>query len=315
VQPPPDRSRSRSQLLEALAAGPVGLAALADRTGLSRAAVRDGLDALERAGFEFRETETGYAVDSVPEYGGGAIEYDLSVPVAVEYHDRLPSTNARARELATRGANDLAVVAAEQTGGRGRRDRTWASPPGGIWLSILLRPTAPAAHAPVYTLGGAVAVADAVPAAVGARIKWPNDVLVGGRKLAGVLTETATTGGELDWVIVGIGLNANVDPADLPGEDPTSLRAELGPVDRRQLAQRMIERTHELAGAPAEILPAWRRLADTLGRRVRVETDTETIVGEAVDVTFPGALVVETPGGRRTVAAGECEHLRPADPG
>ncbi len=315
MQSPSDRSRSRSQLLEALAAGPAGLAALADRTGLSRAAVRDGLAALERAGFEFRETETGYAVDSVPEYGGGAIEYGLSVPVAVEYHDRLPSTNARARELAARGASDLAVVAAEQTGGRGRRDRRWASPPGGVWLSILLRPAAPAAHAPVYTLGGAVAVADAVPAAVGARIKWPNDVLVGERKLAGVLTETATTGGELDWVIVGIGLNANVDPADLPGEDPTSLQAELGPVDRRQLAQRIIERTHELAGAPEEILPAWRKLADTLGRRVRVETDSETIVGEAVDVTFPGAVVVETADGRRTVAAGACEHLRPADSG
>ena len=313
MQSPPDRFRR--QLLEALAAGPVGLAALADRTGLSRAAVRDGLDALKRAGFAFRETETGYAVDSPPEYGAGAIEYGLSVPVAVEYHERLPSTNARARELATRGASDLAVVAAEQTGGRGRRDRTWASPPGGIWLSILLRPAVPAAHAPVYTLSGAVAVADAVPAAVGARIKWPNDVLVGERKLAGVLTETATTGGELDWVIVGIGLNANVDPADLPGEDPTSLRAELGPVDRRQLAQRIIERTHELAGAPAEILPAWRGLADTLGRRVRVETDSETIVGEAVDVIFPGALIVETPRGRRTVATGECEHLRPADPG
>ncbi|PSP16938.1 biotin--[acetyl-CoA-carboxylase] ligase [Halobacteriales archaeon QH_10_67_13] len=312
MQSPPDRSRG--QLLEALAAGPVGLAALADRTGLSRAAVRDGLDALERAGFEFRETETGYAVDSVPAYGAGAIEYGLSAPVAVAYHDRLPSTNARARELATRGVSDIAVVAAEQTGGRGRRDRTWASPRGGVWLSILLRPAGSAAHAPVYTLAGAVAVADAIPDEVAARIKWPNDILVGKRKLAGVLTETATTGGELDWVIVGIGVNANVDPTDLPGEDPTSLRAELGLVDRRQLAQRIIERTHELAGAPEDILPAWRRLADTLGRRVRVETDSETIVGEAVDVTFPGALVVETPASRRTVAAGECEPLRPADP-
>ena len=306
----PDRLQSRRRLLERLTVGPATSTELAEGSGLSQSAVDEQLDALERAGFGIRETARGYVVDACPEYGGGAIEYGLSAPVAVAYHNQLGSTNARARELATGGARDVAVVADEQTGGRGRRDREWTSPQGGVWLSLVLGPAAPARYAPIYTLAGAVAVARAVPAVVDARIKWPNDVLVDGRKLAGVLTETATTGGELDWLIVGIGINANVDPTDLPGDDPTSLQAELGTVDRRRLAQATIEHTYELADTPEEILPAWRTLADTLGRRVRIETDAETIVGEAVEVTFPGSLIVETPDGRRTVAAGDCEHLR-----
>jgi BirA family biotin operon repressor/biotin-[acetyl-CoA-carboxylase] ligase len=116
--------------------------------------------------------------------------------------------------------------------------------------------------------------------------------------------------GQVSWLLVGIGVNANVD-ADVLPDDATSVRAEAGDVDRRVFVQRLLEVFDDLRGAPDAVLDAWREHADTLGRRVRVETRTETIEGEAVDVVFPGALVVRTDDGDRTVRAGDCEHLRP----
>lgn len=311
------RLHAQARLLSCLETGPTPVRALANQTGLSPAAVGDHLDALHAEGFEFCETAAGYRVTACPAYGGGAIAYGLDAPVAVAYYDRVVSTNDRARELAAAdraatatAAADIAVVADAQTGGRGRRDRAWASPPGGVWLSVLFRPDAPATQAPLYQLAGAVAAARAVP--VEARIKWPNDVLLDGQKLAGVLTEAETAGGSVESVIIGIGINANVDPDALPGDHPTSLAAETGSADRRQIAQTTIETAHELVANPGRILPMWRSLAGTLGQMVRVETTVGTVIGRAVDVTAPGALVIDTGNGRQTVTAGQCEHLRPA---
>jgi BirA family biotin operon repressor/biotin-[acetyl-CoA-carboxylase] ligase len=133
----------------------------------------------------------------------------------------------------------------------------------------------------------------------------------GGRKLAGILTEMEGEADRVSWVLVGIGVNANVDTESLPA-GATSIRTEAGDVDRRLFVQRLLERFDDLRGEPEGILDAWREYADTLGRRVRVETTQESIVGEAVDVVFPGALVVRTAEGDRTVHSGDCEHLRPA---
>jgi BirA family biotin operon repressor/biotin-[acetyl-CoA-carboxylase] ligase len=120
--------------------------------------------------------------------------------------------------------------------------------------------------------------------------------------------------GEADrvsWLVVGIGVNANIDRDALP-PGATSIRAEAGDVDRRVFVQRLLERFHELRGDPEAVLPAWREHSATLSRRVRVETPGGVVEGEAVDVTFPGALVVRTDDGERTVHAGDCEHLRTA---
>jgi BirA family biotin operon repressor/biotin-[acetyl-CoA-carboxylase] ligase len=303
---------TRIRILEALDERPVAGPDLADRLDISRAAVWKHVEALREDGFEIASGDEGYELGSIPEFGP-AIAFGLDAPVTVEYHDSIDSTNRRARELAAQGRENVVVVADEQTGGRGRLDREWASPSGGVWLSVLVRPEVPAAHAPIYTLAAAVATTRAVrEAGVEATIKWPNDVRVGERKLAGILTEMEGEADRIEWLVVGIGLNANVDPADVPAEDATSLRAETGDVNRRLLTQRLIEAFYDRHGNHDEVLGAWREYADTLGRRVRVETGTRTVTGEAVGVEFPGTLRVDTGDGVETVAAGDCEHLRPA---
>ncbi|PSQ49348.1 biotin--[acetyl-CoA-carboxylase] ligase [Halobacteriales archaeon SW_6_65_15] len=193
---------TRRGVLERLADGPVPGPALADELGVSRNAVWKHVEALREAGFEIESKEGGggYVLDGVPEFGGPAVEFGLDAPFEVEYHDAIASTNDRARELAAEAASDAVVLADEQTGGRGRLDREWSGPPGGVWLSLVLAPDLPPAHVPALTLAAAVATTDAArQAGVPAEIKWPNDVLVappadaeterGGKKLAGILTE------------------------------------------------------------------------------------------------------------------------------
>lgn len=306
---------TRAEILARLADGPVTGPELADSLGVSRAAVWKQIESLREAGFEIPSGDAGYRLASVPEFGGAAIEFGLDAPYSIEYHDTITSTNDRARELAVEGRTDAVVVADEQTGGRGRLDREWRSPSGGIWLSILLRPEIPTVQAPIYTLAGAVATTRAVrELGVDARIKWPNDVQVGGRKLAGILTEMEGEADRISWLVVGIGLNANVDPGQLPAEQPvTSLQSETGAVDRRTVTQRLLAEFRKLAAETDSILPAWRELATTVGKRVRVETPDGEVVGDAVGIDSPGTLVVDTGGETVTVTAGDCEHLQPGD--
>ncbi len=309
---------TRDRILSAIADGPVSGPDLAARLGISRAAVWKHVEELRDAGFTIESDDDGYALAGVPEFGGPAVEYELDAPFDVEYHDAIPSTNSRARDLAEEGATDVVVLADEQTGGRGRLDRAWASPSGGIWLSVLFRPEVPMAQTPVFTLAAAVAVARAArEAGVEAVIKWPNDVLVEvdgeERKLVGILTEMEGEADRVSWVIVGIGINANVDPADLPPEaNPTSLSAVRGdPVDRRLFTQRVLETFDTVGDDPDAVLDAWREYASTLGREVRIETSDGVVTGEAIDIEYPGGLVVDTGSDRVTVAAGDCDHLRP----
>ncbi|MFC7202334.1 biotin--[acetyl-CoA-carboxylase] ligase [Haloferax namakaokahaiae] len=357
-------SDSRRALLSALAEGPISGPALADRLGISRAAVWKHVEALRDDGFEIESTGDGYAVTAVPEYGGRAIEYGLDADYDIEFHEVLGSSNDRARELATEGRENVAVVAREQSASRGRKNREWTAPDGGVWMSLLIRPDEPPAYAPLYTLAMAVAVCDAArEAGVDAGIKWPNDIIVsstreraasdnssgaqasdvvstseasggmsanadnvsanemseaneetesthGYRKLSGILTEMEGEADRVSWLVIGVGINVNLDPATLP-EGATSVSAEAGEVERRVFVQRVLERFSELAADLESVLPAWRERADTLGQRVRVHTATGVVEGVAVDVERPGTLVVETDDGKTRVHAGDCEHLRP----
>ncbi len=234
------------------------------------------------------------------------------------YYHRASSTNLVLKHMARAGVVDEgAVVLAEtQTMGRGRLDREWFSPPGGLWFSVLLRTRRPDSLIP-HAAGVAV-VLSIRKMGLESVIKWPNDVLVGGKKLAGILTEVG------DWgVVVGIGINANVDtaafPPDVRERSTTLLEITCVPVDREKLlADVLLELEKEynlLVGGGEEgkerLLEKWIALTDTIGRYVVVLTPMGEVRGRAVAIDPSGALVVETPdGGIKKVAVGDCLYLR-----
>ena len=234
--------------------------------------------------------------------------------------DVLESSSQTLRELAADGeAEGTVVVAEEQSAGRGRLGRGWSSPKGGLWFSVLLRPPVPPAEAPKLTLMAGVAVARALKDMPGleARLKWPNDVLVDGKKLCGILAESR--GGEnVEYVILGVGINANFLVSVLPEllrQSAITVREVLRRTVDRHALLRAILRELETRYAPfcagdhQSIIAEWKGLADTLGKPVRVETATGIVEGTAEDIDAQGALVVRTAEGEVTVPAGDCMHL------
>ena len=250
----------------------------------------------------------------------------LHSPLArvVEVHEALASTQDRARELARAGTPDgTLVVAGVQTGGRGRLGRRWGSPAGGLWMSLILRPDFEASLAPRITQTAAVGVAKALwEVGVEARIKWPNDLLANGKKICGILAESSagnTMGSpktrRLDYAILGVGMNANLDPADLGVRDReiTTIRSELGrDIDLLDLLRALLTNLAVEMGRIEDfgaVLDEWRNLNCTLGENVRVRRFGETIEGRAVDLTREGALLLATSRETVRVFEGEIEHL------
>lgn len=235
------------------------------------------------------------------------------------YRAAVGSTNTAVREMAERGAPEAFLVAEEQRRGRGRRGRSWNSLPGrGLWFSLLLRPAAlsPAACAPV-TLAAAAALAGRLrrETALPVGVKWPNDLLLRGRKLGGILTEVKGNPERVEYLIMGVGLNVNHAPADFPPElrgRATSLHQESGLFyDRTALLLILKEELEQslerfsLTGFAA-FRRAWLEVNATLGRRVSVARPGGLLEGEALDVDAAGALLVrDTAGRRHRVCCGE----------
>ncbi|MDZ7688519.1 MAG: biotin--[acetyl-CoA-carboxylase] ligase [Halobacteriales archaeon] len=310
-----------NDVLDALADGNVVSGGeIAERFDVSRNAVWKHVETLRDAGFVVESTGEGYrlAEDGVPEYGGLAVEYRLRqdgradyVGNEIEYHDSVVSTNDIAVERAREGVEKgYVVLADEQTGGRGRRERVWESPSGGVWTSVVLRPEFAPRDASLVTLAASVAVARAVEeTGVDATIKWPNDVLVDEKKLCGILVEMEADAERISHAVVGVGLNANAKP-DVPDASPTSLAEHVGEVDRAVLTANLLAELEDAYESGDEILDEWRERSSTLGRDVRVEMPNETVEGVAERIDETGALVLSTGDGERVVTAGDCVHLR-----
>lgn len=237
----------------------------------------------------------------------------------LHYFHEINSTNTHLRELAESGAPQGTVVVAEtQTQGRGRLGRRWESPGfANLYLSILLRPKLSPAHAAQITLVAAVALADVVDTYVPGRaaIKWPNDILVGGKKLAGILTEASCDAERAHYVILGIGVNLNYPVAAMPEEirgRATSLLEVTGAaVSRESFLLRLIqgvERCYgelEQAGFDA-LAPRWESYFAWRGKRVRVELLDQVTTGTAQGIDRDGALIVMDDGGiAQRIVAGD----------
>ncbi len=230
------------------------------------------------------------------------------------YYPTIGSTNDKALDLATAGEPEGALVLAEeQTGGRGRRQRSWESRARlGIYVSLVLRPEVPATRAPLFTFTAAVAVADTLRdnCRLASGIKWPNDVVVGRRKVAGILGETRGSDPCIREMVIGIGVNVNQldqDFAEAVRDRATSVRIETGArADRAILLASILEGFERryarvLAGRPTDLLREWETLsAVPRGRRVTVQGPHGPCEGTVAGVDDEGALLLDTPGGGRT---------------
>ena len=221
---------------------------------------------------------------------------------------RVGSTQKVARDNALSGEpSGLVLVAESQTEGRGSHDRRWISLKGGLYMTVVLRSGECIGHLPV--LAG-VAVAEAIKTFTGmeARLKWPNDILVGGRKVGGIIAESGWSEGEVRFALLGIGVNVNNPlPEDLPGA--TTLSTELGEdLDMESFLQALLGRLdlhlRQMETDPDLTIDSWRSLTQTLGTHIEV-TDLlgELVRGLAVDIDADGALILETERGRRKVFA------------
>lgn len=233
-------------------------------------------------------------------------------------YDAVSSTNDVAKALGLEGVEEGTVIIAEtQTKGRGRMDRGWFSPKGGLWFSIILKPEIKAKEVPKITLAVGVAVAKALKRQLNldAEVKWPNDVLVNGRKVCGILTESVTCGEEVKIVVVGVGLNANIDLQKFPRsirEAITTLKEELKTEVSLELLLcevfYRIEREYAtfLEEGFTRILSEWKTLAPFIGKNVEVTVFGEKFRGLAEDVDADGSLTVRlSDGSVKRVTAGD----------
>jgi len=216
-------------------------------------------------------------------------------------------------------AAGLVLVAEEQRAGRGRLDRRWEAPArSALLLSALLRPTPAPSTWNLLPFVAGVAVAEAVRAVarVDAVLKWPNDVMVAGRKLGGILVQAADSA-----VVVGIGVNVSVRVDELPVPTATSIAIEGGVADREALTKEVLralrrryDRWSAARGAAEGVLPAYREICATIGRDVRVELPAgEAVEGRAVEVDDLGRLVVTTGDGEQRFSVGDVLHVRPEE--
>ena len=295
---------------------------LATQLALERAPLFAALAQLREWGYRIKDDDGSAHLVASPDR---LIDTEISFGLGTRFigqvmhtYQSVRSTNDLAHSLAESGAAEGTIVTAEeQTKGRGRHGRTWHSPSGsGIYLSIILRPNLTSEKMPGLSLVTALALAETIndycPERV--QVKWPNDVLISGRKTAGILTELFADRTSLHHVIVGVGINVHQKPAELPDElrtATTSVGVESRfPVRRVELLQKFLRQfeidyrdfcTDELARA----LPRLRGMSSLIGREVAIEQRGELVHGRALDIDRSGRLVVEVDGVKQAVVSGE----------
>lgn len=299
------------------------------RLSVSRTAVWKQINKLREAGYEFEAVpHKGYRILRKPE------RLDMlslvkamktqTMGKKVKVLESTVSTQEEARRLAEEGAAEgTIVIAEEQTGGKGRMGRKWFSPKGkGVWMSLVLRPKQPMHYMPQLTLMTGVAVCRAVRRVSGvmAGLKWPNDLLAGGRKISGILLESAVEDEHVRYCIAGIGISVNLEREDYPEEltgVATSLKIESGePVDRTALIAAVLEEFEKLYALYQQegfgpIATLWEALSVTLGKPVTVNTANGAVQGVAEKLDPSGALLVATEDGQHIpIFSGDVEMKR-----
>lgn len=278
--------------------------------GISRVSVWKHIQKLQELGYRIDATPRGYQLLGSPDT---PYPWEFQERKAlIHYHDRAESTMTLARQLAREGAPNLTtVIAGTQTRGRGRLRRQWLSAEGGVYMTVVVRPEIP------LLLGSRVNFAASLSMirvlrdryGVDALGKWPNDILVGEKKILGMLSEMEVSGDLVAFINIGMGLNVNNDPT--PDEPrAVSLSSLVGrPVSRCRIIAAFLDDFEErMARIDYDTVVAeWKAFTMTLGRQVRIATTGEALEGRAVDVEADGALILALPcGTRRRVIYGDC---------
>jgi BirA family biotin operon repressor/biotin-[acetyl-CoA-carboxylase] ligase len=310
--------------------GPVSGEWIAEQLGVTRSAVWKQIRELRRLGYSISSSRAeGYRLETKTDR---LLPYEIRKQLRtrvigrqIRHFDSTASTSWVAKKLADETdpekLHGMVIIAEEQTGGVGRLGRAWVSPAGGIWATILLKPKIPLDHLFMITMAGSVAIARAIRKEYGisALIKWPNDIFIGDKKVAGLLLELSAEADDVHYALLGLGIDANVSLDELSSnlrDTVTTLQAEVGhEVDRVALLARVLRefelRYQQLEDAEYDsIIREWKSLSLTLDHRVAIKTVNKTFTGEAIDIDAHGALIIRKDNGKvERVIAGDCFQL------
>lgn len=304
--------------------------ALSEALGVSRTAVWKYMNELKDEGYVIESTsKKGYRFVSAPDIlTPGEISYQLETEVIgknIYSFDVIDSTNNYAKKIAMEGCEDGSVVVAEtQTSGKGRLGRAWnAAKKAGIWMSVVLRPSIPPEDVQVITIAASVAVVSALKRTTGisAGIKWPNDIVVEGKKVCGILTEMNSEMEQVNFLVLGIGINVNQETEDFPEDLRNTAISLKGAANENKIPVEMFKRSDIIRSILFEleqsykkinsrntggIIDEWRKYSVTLGKEVKVSAKSFEYKGIAQDITEDGKLVVKCDDGTvREIMSGE----------
>jgi BirA family biotin operon repressor/biotin-[acetyl-CoA-carboxylase] ligase len=285
---------------------------LSEQLGISRVAVWKHIQKLQELGYDILATANGYRLENCPD-----VPYPWEFPgweSRIIYYPELTSTMAAAKELARNNCPDFTtVVAGRQTSGRGRLNRLWISEEGGLYFTMVLRPDLPPVLSFKVGFLASLTLSQTLNELfdIGARVKWPNDILVDERKISGMLSELEAEADRVAFINIGVGINVNNDP---PKVQPaaTSIKRILGrEVSKKDILLCYLDAfENKMQTADFDrVVQDWKEHTVTLNRDVRVVTNKEVITGRAIDVDDSGALILKcTDGSLQKIIYGDCFH-------
>lgn len=302
---------------------------LIEKLNITHEHLKEHIAILQDAGYDIRhEKEKGYKLFNTPDIlEPFEVERNLKTKYMahnIHYYKEVTSTNDIAKDLIKNDEPEGSVVIAEQqSAGRSRKNREWASPEGGIWMTLILKPNVSLLEASKLTIVAGVSIAKTLHDEydIDAGIKWPNDILIGSKKICGILTEAVTDeNNDIKAILIGIGMDINVDKEDIP-ENLQNIATSVKEETHKELKRaeilnvffKIFEDFYEefKAGDIKNIISEWRRLSSTTGNRVKVYKDRKAIIADAVGISNEGALIVELDDGSlEKITSGECFILK-----
>ncbi len=314
----------RKHILKSIEEEYVTESELIEKLNITHEHLKDNLMKLKDAGYDIiHENEKGYKLINTPDIiEPFEIERNLSTKYIahnIHFYQEVTSTNDIAKKFVDNDAPEGTVIIAEQqTAGRSRSKNDWASPEGGIWMTLILKPEVTLLEASKLTIVTGVAIAKTLHDKfnLDAGIKWPNDIMIGNKKICGILTEAVTDYDDLKAVLIGVGIDVNINQSDLPDnlQDIATTVSEESTeeIKRAEIMKVFFSIFEELYeefknGQFKHIIGEWRRLSSTTGNRVKVYKDGKAMLADAVGIDNQGALIVELDDGSlEKIISGEC---------